>query len=184
MCEMLNLLVPTPAAVAPPAIRGLAFSGAGEVQRDFAARYPRGTPFVATCSTGCLCGFRDWDAVYEAASYAMEANQTREVALLHFWSGDRYTLTERGVDPDDAEALRPLIDGEVVVLRTDHPGQRRHRRLLRELTRAIGTVVDLRLKSGRTLHGVLVAFDAESEVGRVDARVFVAAEVLEPPMVR
>lgn len=183
MCEMLNLYVPTLKAMAPPAVRGLLFSGAGEIQRDFAARHPQGTLFAATCSTSCLCGFRDWDAIYEAASRALELNHTREVALLHFWAGDRYTLTERSVDPDDAEALTPLVDGEVVLLRTDHPDQRRHRRRLRELSRAVGTVVDLRLKSGSTLHGVLVSFDAESEVGRLESRVFVAAEVLEltPP---
>jgi hypothetical protein len=42
----------------------------------------------------------------------------------------------------------------------------------------VGERVTLRLKSGRALHGVLSDFDAESEVGRVDARTFVGAEVL------
>jgi hypothetical protein len=179
MCEMLNLFVPKVGAAAPEAVRGLMFVSEGEIQKDFSAQYSRGTMFAATCSTGCLCGYDDWSAMYEAAMVAMEQNQTREVALLHFWAGQRYTLTERIVDPDDNEALTPLIDGEVVVLRGEQKDQRRHRRLLAALGRAMGSVVELRLKSGGRVRGVLVEFDAESEVGRVDARVFVAAEVLQ-----
>lgn len=180
MCEMLNVFIPAARPALPPPVRGLSFVPDGEIQRDLAARYAdaRG---VVLCGVGggpCLCGFADWDALYEIARAVLARNRLPWMAVLHFWSGDRYTLEEHWVDPDDPEACVPHGLGELVVLRPEAPERRRHRVVVRALARAVDREVTLRLKSGRTLRGLLEAFDEESQVGRVGSRTFAAAEVL------
>jgi hypothetical protein len=118
-------------------------------------------------------------AFYEVVRDALERNRVQWVAAIHFWSGDSYELGERTLDPYDAEASTSLPCGEVAVLRAEHPEQRRHRRVVRALSRGVGATVILRMKSGRDLQGTLTAFDAESEVGHVGGATVVAAQVLE-----
>lgn len=180
MCEMLNLFVPARAPVLPAPVRGLRFAPEGEIQRDFAARFAT-APGVLLAGHGggpCLCGFDDWDALYAIARDVLAANALESLAALRFWSGTRYELGERTIDVDDPEACTPLVVGELARLHLEPAERRRHRLVVRALTRAVGERVSLRLKSGRALRGVLVAFDAQSEVGRVEGRTFVAAEVL------
>lgn len=178
---MLNVFVPVAPAVAGPAVRGLHLSLTGEIQRDFAARFARqhGTMFAGQGGRSCLCGFDDWPALYAIARDLMARNAVPQVALLRFWSGDRYELPERTVDLEDAEQLTPLNVGEVVIALIEPAERRRHRLVLRALQRRIGTVVSLTLRSGRTVHGTLVEFDPESEVGRVDDHPIVAGQVHE-----
>jgi hypothetical protein len=82
------------------------------------------------------------------------------------------------VDPDDPEHCTPLEPGELVVLRTLPAERRRHRRLIRALVARVGWPATLQMKHGTELHGTLVAFDPESEVGTIGERTFVAAQVL------
>jgi len=180
MCEMLNLFIPFARPILPRPVRGLKFERHGEIQRDFAARYSTvGGVFLAGYGGGyCLCGFNDWDAVFQIAREITAKSVLSWVAALHFWSGDRYELGERRIDPEDPEACVPVPIGMVAFLQAEPPERRRHRLVLRSLTRAVGTTVALRLKSGRTLHGPLVSFDCESEVAEIDGRPVVAAEVL------
>ncbi len=180
MCEMLNLFVPARSPVLPAPVRGLRFAPEGEIQRDFAARFAS-SPGVLLAGHGggpCLCGFDDWDALYAIAREVLAANASESLAVLHFWSGTRYALGERAIDVDYPEVCTPLVLGELARLHREPAERRRHRLVVRGLTRAVGERVTLRLKSGRSLHGVLSAFDAESEVGRVESRTFVGAEVL------
>jgi len=184
MCEMLNLFVPARAPSLGPPVRGLHFGTGGEIQRDFAERY-RGTPGVilcGACASGCLCGFTDWDALYALGRDVLERNALESVSVLHFWSKDRYALTERIVDPDDPDECTKGTQGEVIVMRVAPPERRRHRRLLRALVAGVGSVATLRMKRGDSLHGTLVAFDPASEVGTIADHTFVAAQVfaIEP----
>jgi len=179
MCEMLNMFVPARVAASSP-VRGLTFGEGGELQKDFVLRYAKwkGT-FLAGSSAGpCLCGFQDWDALYEVARGVMEQASVDWLALIHFSSGNRYELIEREVDPDEPEFCTALELGEVVVLRTQPAERRRHHRVLRRLQERVGSQVTLSLKGGRTLHGHLREFDAQSEVGRVDEAIFVAGQVM------
>ena len=180
MCEMLNIFVPLPRPVMGPPVRGLHFSASGEIQKDFAARYGRagGIILAGGCAQGCLCGFADWNAFYELAQDLFDRNAIESMSALRFWSKARYELTERVVDPDDPELCTPLAQGELLVLRTLPAERRRHRRLLRALVACVGGRTTLQMKHGAELHGTLVAFDPESEVGTVGDRTFVAAQVL------
>jgi hypothetical protein len=180
MCEMLNLFVPVPRPTLVEPVRGLHFAPGGEIQRDFAARYAGrgGTILVGSGSKGCLCGFTDWDAIYAIGRDLLDRNEVTYLSALHFWSSDRYELSERTVDPEDLELCLPARLGEVLVMQTEPPEQRRHRRVVRALSRLSGQNVRLDLKSRRELHGPLVEFDPQSEVGRVGDEFFVAAQVL------
>lgn len=181
MCEMVNLYVPRAPALLGPPVRGLHFKSQGEIQHDFATRFATGPgSFLHGYGSGsCLCGFDDWPALYDVARDLIERNDVAYVAALKFWSGDRYQLAERELDPDDAEQCTPVRDGELIILRCGPAEQRRHRQVRRDLTRHVGARVTLRLKSGRALHGLLAAFDPDSEVGTLDDKPFVAAQVLE-----
>jgi hypothetical protein len=181
MCEMLNLFVPVAAASAGPTVRGLHLETTGEIQRDFSARFAaeRGTFFAAQGGRSCLCGFDDWPALYTIGRELLGRHRASHVALLRFWSGDRYELVERAVDLDDAEQLTPIAVGEVVIASIEPAERRRHRLVVRALRRRVGSVVTLTLRSGRTVHGTLVEFDPESEVGRVDEHIIVAGQVHE-----
>ena len=180
MCEMLNVFVPLLQPVMGPPVRGLHFLPSGEIQKDFAARYSRagGVILSGACAQGCLCGFVDWNAFYELAQDLFDRNPIESMSALRFWSKDRYELTERVVDPDDPELCTPLEPGELVVLRALPAERRRHRRLLRALVACVGSPATLQMKHGAELHGTLVAFDPESEVGTLGDRTFVAAQVL------
>jgi len=180
MCEMLNIFVPLPRPVMGPPVRGLRFLTSGEIQKDFAARYGRtgGVILTGASAQGCLCGFEDWNAFYETARDLFDRNAIESMSALRFWSGDRYELAERVVDPDDPERCPPLEPGELVVLRTLPAERRRHRQLLRALVARVGSPATLHMKHGAELHGTLVAFDEESEVGTIGDRTFVAAQVL------
>ena len=180
MCEMLNVFVPLLQPVMGPPVRGLHFLPSGEIQKDFAARYGRagGVILSGACAQGCLCGFVDWNAFYEVAQDLFDRNTIESMSALRFWSKDRYELTERVVDPDDPELCTPLEPGELVVLRALPAERRRHRRLLRALVASVGSPATLQMKHGAELHGTLVAFDPESEVGTIGDRTFVAAQVL------
>jgi hypothetical protein len=177
---MMNLFVPLPIPVMGPPVRGLHFKSGGEIQKDFAAKYAKagGTILVGACAQGCLCGFIDWDAVYELSNDLFEHNAITTLSLLRFWSKSRYELTERVLDPDDPELRVPFEYGEVVVLQTLPADRRRHRRLLRALTARVGSQATLHMKHGETVHGGLTSFDPESEVGTIGDRTFVAAQVL------
>jgi hypothetical protein len=180
VCDMLNLFVPVarPALGAP--VRGLRFAIGGEIQRDMAARFAADAGTIL-CGYGggmCLCGFADWPGLYELARDLRVRNAVDYVALLKFFSGRRYRLVERAVDLDDAEMCTPVDDGVLVVARCEPREPRRHRQVVRALSRSVGAHVVLRLKSGRVLPGVLLAFDPETQVGSVDDRAFVAGQVL------
>jgi hypothetical protein len=179
MCEMLNMFVPARTAATEP-VRGLVFSEGGEVQKDFALRYQKtkGTMLVGSGGGYCLCGFQDWDALYDVARSTMERAKVDWLAVIHFWSGDRYELVEREVDPDAPELCTAVEVGELVVLRAQPAEQRRHRRVVKALRERVGSRVTLALKSGRALNGWLQVFDAESEVGVLDETTFVAGQVL------
>jgi hypothetical protein len=179
MCEMINVFVPVRHPAVGPEVRGFSLGTGGEVQRDFAERYARahGTILVGKNAKTCLCGFGDWEAFYDVARDILTRNAIATLAVVRFWSGDRYTLTERAIDPDDAELCTPVELGEVVVLCTGPPEQRRHRIVVRTLARKVGEAVTLHMKGGRELKGTLVAFDVESEVGHVGTGTFVAAQV-------
>ena len=180
MCEMLNVFVPLPRPVMGPPVRGLQLLASGEIQKDFAARYgcAGGVILSGSCAQGCLCGFADWNAFYELAQDLFDRNRMDSMSALRFWSKDRHELTERVVDPDDPELWTPLEPGELVVLRALPAERRRHRRLLRALVAGVGSTATLEMKHGAELHGTLVAFDPESEVGTIGDRTFVAAQVL------
>lgn len=180
MCEMLNIFVPLARPVMGPPVRGLHFLPSGEIQKDFAARYCRagGVILSGACAQGCLCGFVDWNAFYELAQGVFDRNAIESMCGLRFWSKDRYELTERVVDPDEPEHCTALEPGELIVLRTQPADRRRHRRLIRALVAHIGSPATLHMKHGAELHGTLVAFDPESEVGTIGERTFVAAQVL------
>lgn len=179
MCEMINLFIPVASPVLPEPVRGLAFETGGELQRDFRDRYgARGAIVSAFCGY-CLCGFEDWEALFEAARAIIAANRVDHVAVVHFDSGSRYELTEREVDPFDDGVATECAIGEVTILRPDSPEKRRHKQLVRALFARIGNEVTLRLKSGKILRGSLAAFDAESQTGRVANTPFAAAQVLE-----
>lgn len=178
MCEMLNLFVPVARPVACDPVRGLEFVEGGELQRDFAARFAaQGTILAGVGGGPCLCGFDDWPALYEIARAQLAANGVSEVAFLKFWSGDKLRLTEQIVDPDDPAQCVEVPVGVVVIVRGGPAEPRRHRRVVRALTQRVGTRVTLRRKSGVDLHGVLRAFDPESEVGDVDGTFVIAAQV-------
>ena len=178
MCEMLNLFVPVKRTAPCPPVRGLEFVDGGEVQRDFKARYAGQGTILAGVGTGqCLCGFEDWPALYEIARAQLTANGVSQVAFLKFWSGDTLRLTDRVVDPDDPEQCVEVPDGVIVIARTGPAGPRRHRQVVRSLSQRLGTAVTLRRKTGIDLHGVLRAFDPESEVGDLDGTFFVAAQL-------
>jgi hypothetical protein len=181
MCVMLNVFVPVPDAAVGPPVRGLHLLSFGEIQRDFAARFAaaHGTLLAAHGGRTCLCGFDDWPALYEIARELLGRNAVSYVALLHFWSSERYQLVERAVDLEDAEQRTAIATGEVVIASIEPARRRRHRQVVRTLRRRIGAVVSLTLRSGRTLRGVLVEFDPESEVGRVGDQTFVAGQVHE-----
>ncbi len=167
-------------AQASSVVRGLTFSDGGELQKDFVLRYgkSKGTFLVGSGASMCLCGFQDWDALYEVSRGVMDQASVEWLALIHFWSGDRYELVEREVDPDEPEFCTALELGKVVVLRAQPAEQRRHRRVLRRLQERVGSQVTLSLKGGRVLHGQLQEFDAQSEVGRIDEIIFVAGQVM------
>ena len=176
---MLNLFVPIGDPVVGARHGRLGFTRTGEIQKDFAARVARrGGAFLIGTANGCMCGFDDWPALYQAARDLLAENGILEIEALRFWSKDRYTLTERVADLDDAEACTPLVMGEIVVMRVDRPERRRHRLVVRALSRSIGAEVTLRMKSGRELRGVVTAFDPDSETGSVGPTPFVAAQVL------
>lgn len=180
MCEMLNVFIPATRPILPPPVRGLSFVSEGEIQKDFAARHER-TAGVLLAGVGggpCLCGFDDWDALYAIAREVLAKNRLEWMTALHFWSGDRYALEERRVDPDDPETCTPCKMGEVALIHAEPAERRRHRLVVRELSRAVDHVVTVRLKSGQKIRALLASFDAESEVGRLGMRTFVAAEVL------
>jgi hypothetical protein len=120
----------------------------------------------------------DWPAIHETGRDLLSRNRLTEIATLRFWSKDRYTLAERVVDPDDPESCKPFEMGEVVVMRVEPPEKRRHRLVVRELGRRVGSSATLKLKNGRELRGVVAGFDAESETGLVGGVPFVAAQVL------
>ena len=180
MCEMLNIFVPLARPVMGPPVRGLHFLVSGEIQKDFATRYGRagGVILSGACAQGCLCAFVDWNAFYELARGVFDRNPIESMCGLRFGSKERYVLTERVVDPDEPEACTPLEPGELVVLRTLPAERRRHRRLIRALVARVGSLATLQMKHGAELHGMLVAFDPESEVGTIGDRTFVAAQVL------
>jgi hypothetical protein len=179
MCELLNLFVPRKVPELGPPVRHLSFGDGGEIHEAFAALYAgRGAVLAASSKFGCLCGFNDWDAVYETARDLVVRNAVSEIVFLRFWSGDRYKLRTRTVDPDDAESCRPLERGEVVVVHTGPPEQRRHRLVVRSLVRAVGEKATLRLKGGRTLSGTVTAFDEVSETGAIGDVAFVAGQVM------
>ncbi|MBI5537986.1 MAG: hypothetical protein HY898_35010 [Deltaproteobacteria bacterium] len=175
---MLNMFVPAK-VLAPEPVRGLAFGEAGELQKDFVVRFrsAKGTFLVGSGPGHCLCGFDDWDALYSVARTVMGQAAIGWLALIHFWSGDRYELVEREVDPGELEACTAIEVGEVVILRAQPEEQRRHRRVVRALQERVGSYVTLTFKSGRALHGELRHFDAESEVGRLDLTTFVAGQI-------
>ncbi len=167
-------------AQASSAVRGLTVSEGGELQEEFALRYEKskGTFLVGSGPNSCLCGFRDWDALYEVARSIMEQASVDWLAIIRFWPGDRYELVEREVDPDEPELCTPPELGEIVVLRAQPAEQRRHRRVVHQLHDRVGSQVTLLLKGGRKLIGYLREFDAQSEVGRVDEVIFVAGQVM------
>lgn len=177
---MLNLFVPTRGATVERTVRGLTFGPGGEVQKDFVAHYGKhaGTFLSGSGNKGCLCGFDDWPAVYEIARGLLERCEVDSLSVLRFWSGDRYSLAWRVVDPDDDALCTPGELGEVLVLKPMPPERRRHRRVVRALVSLVGARATLHLKSGDARRGVVASFDAESEVGFVDDTCFVAAEVL------
>jgi hypothetical protein len=178
MCEMLNLFVPVKRPVACRPVRGLEFVEGGEIQRDFEARFADQGAILAGAGQGpCLCGFDDWPALYEIARALLDANGVSEVAFLKFWSGDKLRLTEHVIDPDDPDQCVSVPDGVIVIARAGPAEARRHGRVVRSLTQRLGTAVTLRRKSGIDLHGVLCAFDPESEIGDVEGTFFVAAQI-------
>lgn len=178
MCQMLNLFLPSEVPCETDQLRGFGFSSGGELQKDFVARFhhEQGT-FLVGFNGYCLCGFNDWEAMYKVARTAMLTHDVKWAAVVHFWSGDRYELVEREVDPDDTAACTPVEEGEVVVLRHQPPARRQHRQVLTTLERSVGQRVSLKLKNGRAIHGVLTAFDANTEVGQVEGQVIVAGQV-------
>jgi hypothetical protein len=107
----------------------------------------------------------------------MSSTSTDWIALVHFWSGDRYELMEREADPEDPQQCTPLETGELVVLRSVPAERRRHRLVVRALQESVGRRVTLEFKNRRAVSGVLADFDAESGVGRLDELVFVAGQV-------
>jgi hypothetical protein len=177
---MLNLFVPVPGLTLVPAAHGLWFEPGGEIRREFAARFAaeRGTILAGYRKNRCLCGFDDWTALYDLARELMAQHSVEAVALLLFFSGTRGPLPERIVDPEDQELCTAGLLDELIIVRREPAAQRNYRKVMRSLARRIGEPVVVRLKSGRALHGALVAFDTESEVGSVDDQVFVAGQVL------
>ncbi len=177
---MLNLFVPARGTSPLKVVRGLKFQPDGEIQSDFASRFARtsGAILVGSGPQGCLCGFSDWDALVEIARDALSRERVPELVALRFWSRERYSLTERIVDLDEVQGVVPAM-GELVRMRVLAPEQRRHREIVRALERSLTAVVTLRLRSGEVLEGTLEAFDAESDVGTIDGRPFVAWEILE-----
>ena len=183
MCELLNIFVPVAGPVLGPPVRRFALTTGGEAQRDFAQRFAGRGGTILSGAGGCMCGFDDWAAVYEVGRSLFDRNRVVEVAALRFWSGDRYALGSRIVDPDDEASCTPFVVGEVVVMRREPSEKRRHRDVVRALAAQVGAVATLRLKSGGHLRG-LVTFDVASETGRVGEVPFVAAQVRAVEVVR
>lgn len=177
---MLNVFVPAVAPTLPAAVRGLRLERKGEVQTDFAARRRPDDGLILSggSSHGCLCDLDDWPALHELLEALLDGNRVSYVEALLFWSRDRYELRVREIDPEEPDARVPLVQGEIVVLRRQPRARRLHRQVVRALASAVGRAVTVRWKMGRASSGVLVSFDPESELGQLDTRAFVAAEVL------
>jgi len=180
VCNFADAFVPCTRVRLPEPVRGLFLRDDGEVHRDFARHFAKekGTLLCFDSGGQCMCGFNDWPAMYDVGRGLLAANEVPWVALFFFWSSDRYTPDVRIVDPEDADALAPLVPGEIVVLRPLPTERRRHRSVVRALELAVGTTVTLRLKGGGVRHGMLGTFDGESEVGTIGDTVVVAGQVL------
>jgi hypothetical protein len=181
MCDMLNLYVPVARPELGPPVRGLYFCEGLEVQRDFRDRFVGMSGIVLGGAGGgyCLCGFRDWQSLREIGCDAIRRNRVPWVAFLFFASGDGGPLNERVVDPEDPESDVRIERCEILMMQPDPPERRRHRLLVRALARKAGENVELRMKSGQRLGGLLASFDGATEVGQIGDRIFVAAEVRE-----
>jgi hypothetical protein len=182
MCEMINLFVPCKKPMIPAAVRALSFADLGEIQRDFEARYEKqGTILRGFSSAHCLCGFADWAALIETVRELMGKNAVKQAAAIHFWSGDRYQLNGRIVDPFDDELIAseqfPL--GELVIFETIAPARRIHHKTVKKLSSLVSSHVVLLLKNGQEICGHLESFDITSEVGSLGTKTFVAAQVAD-----
>lgn len=179
VCNFASVFVPKVGPVLPAPVRGYRLVPDGDPHRDFVTHHAndRGAVLAVVSGSQCLCGFGDWAALHALGREALVANGVAWVSLFFYWASDRYAPTVREVDPEDPTSVGAIAPGEIVVLRPELPERRRHRMVVRALTAAVGTTVTLALERGRRISGLLTSFDAVAEVGEVDGRAIVAAQV-------